>query len=137
MIAAERAQLTAEALVHARRITQAFEMPRACLCCGREEPLARIVVQKRGAYGPTEGCGAWLLAGVCDACVEATSPEREAEIAQLATAAARVDALLGLIRRRAQHELAPWWGGIGSCTTEDVDQASVALRRALERMGAR
>lgn len=131
------AQLSAEALVYAKRITVAFEKPRACLCCGREVPLAQIVVQKYGAIGISEHPGAELLAGVCDACVAATSEGRAAAVEQLATAAAHVESLLALIRRRAQHELAPWWGTVGACTTEDVDQASVALRRALERLGVR
>jgi len=129
--------LTAAAIVAAKRIVSAGEAPWACLCCGREAPLEVIVVQKRASLGTSEAPNAALMAGICGECRAATSEERRAAVEQLATAAARLDALLGLIRHRAEQLLTPWWGGVGACTAEDVDRASVELRRALERLGVK
>lgn len=129
--------LTAAAIVNAKRIVAAGEQPDACVCCGREAPFVTIVVQKRGAVGRTEGPGAELMAGICAECAAATSDGGRQDVAQLATAAARVDALLTLVRHRAAHELASWWGGVGACSVEDVDRASVELRRSLERLGVK
>lgn len=128
---------TAAAIVHATRIVVVGQQPDACVCCGRQGPFEVIVVQKRGAIGLTEGPGAELMAGVCADCSAATSADRRAEILQLATAAARADALLTLVRHRAERQLAGWWGGVGACTTDEVDRASVELRRAVERLGVK
>lgn len=129
--------MTAAAIVAAKRLVAYVGVPTDCLCCGRKRPLEVIVVQKRASVGMTEAPGVQLMAGICGECRAATSAERRADVEQLATAAARIDALLSLIRHRAAQQLAPWWGGVGACTPEDVDRASVDLRRALERLGVR
>jgi hypothetical protein len=129
--------LTAAAIVSAKRVVTSDELPEACLCCRSVRPLEVIVVQKPPTIGRIDAPAALLMAGVCHVCAEATSEERRAEISQLATAAARVDALLSLIRYRADGLLTPWWGGVGACSANDVDQASVELRRALERLGVK
>lgn len=129
--------VTAAAIVAAKRVVDAGETPQACLSCGREAPLEVIVVQVRASVGMSEEPNAMLMAGICGECRALTSAERRAGVEQLATAAARLDALLGLIRHRAEQLLMPWWGGVGACTAEDIDRASVELRRALERLGVK
>jgi hypothetical protein len=129
---------TAAAIVRAKRVLSTDGDARACLCCGRELPLASVIVQKGAAIGRTEDQRfPRVLGGVCEECQETTSEARRADVLELATAARRVDALLELIRHRADRHLMPWWGSVGACTADDVDRASVELRRVLERLGAR
>lgn len=126
----------AAAIVRAQHVVQQDDGASTCLCCGGPGPFARVVVAKGAAMGTTESQARRLtvLATVCDRCTSLTSPERQADVAELVTAARRVDGLLGLIRHRAGQQLTGWWGGIGACTEADVDEASVAARRAIERV---
>ncbi len=106
-----------------------------CLCCCEEAPLARVVVFKSRAVG--RSCDAVPFAGVCARCLDACSEARRDELGDLVRTARHCDSILMLIRQRAEQLLAPFYGGVGNCTRVDIDAASVAVRRAIERIGGR
>ena len=101
----------------------------ACLCCGQRVDFARTVTAR--------STGAPIVAGVCRSCIEAGSQEHVQATLEMAMAASRLADYLALIRRGAARQLAGWWGGIGACTQDELDGATIALRRALERNGWR
>lgn len=111
--------------------TDAGDARPTCLCCGRHVDLfARTMTS---AVRP----GTLIAAGVCPSCVNLAAQANDQAVTEMAMAASRLADYLALIRRGAARELAGWWGGIGACTQDELDGATVALRRALERNGWR
>lgn len=109
--------------------------PPRCLICQREVGLAVIVILKGSKVGPADLASSAPIVGVCSDCRDAGAEDRRAAVAELARAAGRAEALLSLVRHRADAQLSGWWGGVGACRPEEIDAASVELRRAIERLG--
>lgn len=109
--------------------------PARCMLCSREASLAVVVLLKSPAMGATvmlpDPC-----VGVCAECRDAAGESRRAAVADLVQTASRADSILQLIRHRADRQLTEWWGAVGACSAEDVDDASVSVRRSIERLGA-
>ncbi len=110
--------------------------PARCLLCRREAPLAVVVALKTAAVGLTESELRPLI-GVCVQCRDASSETTQHSVAALAQSATRACEVLSLVRHGAERQLVEWWGGVGACTANDVDQVCVDVRRAIERMGGR
>jgi len=114
------------------RVVRAGEPPR-CLLCSRESEPGIFVVVKPATAGTTDLDGNHYVM-VCRRCRSAASEDAESAVVELARAGRRAEELLMFVRRRADIALSGWWGGTGALTREELEAASVAFRRAVERL---
>lgn len=127
----------AATVANADEVMQLAEVARtpSCLVCKREGELAIVVIHTtRATLGRNPRHS---IVGVCTRCRDAASESRTSAVAELVQAATRCEQVLSLIRHRADSDLAGWWGEIGCCSRGDVDELSVEVRRAVERIGLR
>ena len=121
------------AAADAVRIVHDADRP-CCILCWRESDPGLVAMLSPATGSPESHGQERTYVMVCRRCRAAASEDTESAVVELARAGRVVDELLSLVRHRADQQLGGWWGGVGACTREDVDAASVALRRSLERL---